>query len=528
MMGGDAVNVDERVYKLYVYLKDNPFNREEVSEFLEITPRQLSRLLNKWQEEEILDYSSGMGRGNASEVSFKINVESHFVNHLIHNIKTYDLQKLQEILQIPMSDSSRKLIKICIDESIFVKEKVQEDNHYHMEYLYHIPKCLDPLHPIDISLLTLLNNVADTLYISDKNELKSNIVIYDEWEGNNLIIHLYRNIRYSNGDILHASDVVHCIERLIDEKKNLGVYADILGVEVISASKLKIKLKKRKESIKWILSKVETSIYKVQNGQLIFTGPYKVDSVADDIMKIVYNPYYHHGTPDITSVIFVNDVKKYQKYYSRLSTREISLDESHNNDFLLFNPNTILSTDEREEIIYAIHCIMDGIKYEPRLIITKHFVLVSPKQSRIRNQSIMTRLNALFDTMEIIEISIEYYLEKHLDDLNADIILMSEVLRDNQYYYELLTSGKFIEWYYEPGISKNLLHVYNAKGADYWPYIEARYDNYMKENHLIVILDTYKKILHFPDNFENVMTDPYGIVYFNTIVIVNEDNSNDR
>lgn len=70
-MGGDAVNVDERVYKLYVYLKDNPFNREEVSEFLEITPRQLSRLLNKWQEEEILDYSSGMGRGMLQKSALK-------------------------------------------------------------------------------------------------------------------------------------------------------------------------------------------------------------------------------------------------------------------------------------------------------------------------------------------------------------------------------------------------------------------------------------------------------------------------
>lgn len=522
------MSVDERVYKLYIYLQENTFNRDDISEFLEITTRQLSRLLNKWQEEGIIEYKSGMGRGNASEVSFKVNVESHFVNHLIHNIKSYDIQQLQDILQIPMSDSSRKLIKICIDESIFVKEKVEFNDYYHMEYLYHLPHTLNPLSPMDISLLKLLNNIADTLYFYENNELKSNIVIYDEWEDNDLIIHLYRNIRYSNGDMLHASDVVHCIEYLIESKKETEVYGDVIGIEVINANKIRIKMKKRKEAIKWVFSKVESSIYKKVNEDFIFTGAYKVDSIEEGILKTSFNPYYHHGIPDITSVIYVNDVAKYQEYYGRYSFKERYSDDTHNNDFILFNPKTELSLEERGEVIYATQCFLDGKKYHTRLTIQKSFKILLLKQSKKNNQALVSKLNEWFDTLEVVETSISTYLENHLDSFNVDLVVMNEVVPNNQFYYELLTSGKFIDWYYNAHLSKELLHIYNAKGAEYRPYIEARYNNHMKENQLIVLLDKYRKTFYFPDNFENVTTDPYGIVFYNTIVVVDEGKDNDR
>ncbi|UOB20416.1 ABC transporter substrate-binding protein [Macrococcus armenti] len=521
------MNVDERVYKLYLYLQDNEFNRDNISDLLEITPRQLSRLLNKWQEEGILEYLSGKGRGNASEVKFNVNVESHFANHLIHNIKSYDMQSLQEILQMPMSDSSRKLIKICIDESIFVRETLDRNRYMHMEYLYHIPNSLNPLSPIDISLLTLLNNIADTLYFIENNKLKSSIVIYDEWDENDLVIHLYRNIRYSNGDMLHAADIAQCIEHLLHNKKDTEVYADILGVEVLSANKLKIKMKKRKEAIKWALSKAEAGIFKEINGQYLFTGPYMVETIEADIIKLTYNPYYHHSMPYITTLLFVNDVEKYQNFYEQSSFKEIETHDTYNVDFILFNPKTKLNLEERGEIIRAINCIIDGQKYKPAFSVEKKFKFLTLARSKESNTRITSELKSLFNSIEVIETNIATYLEKHLDTFEVDLILMNEVIPRNQFYYELLTTGKFSEWYFEREESKNLLHIYNAKSADYWSYVEERYNNYMKENNLIVIIDKYRKTFYFPDNFGNVATDPYGIVFYNSIVVIDEGKTDD-
>ncbi|ULG71816.1 SgrR family transcriptional regulator [Macrococcus brunensis] len=79
------MEVNERVFKMYLYLKENSFDRNQVADLLGITSRQLTRLLGKWQDEGILSYTSGSGRGNASELHFNINVEQEFINYFLKN-----------------------------------------------------------------------------------------------------------------------------------------------------------------------------------------------------------------------------------------------------------------------------------------------------------------------------------------------------------------------------------------------------------------------------------------------------------
>ncbi|UTH00004.1 SgrR family transcriptional regulator [Macrococcoides canis] len=521
------MNVDERVYKLYLYLEDNIFNRDDVSEFLQITTRQLSRLLNKWQEEGILEYISGVGRGNASEVNFLVNVESHFINHLIHNIKSYDIQQLQEILKYPMCDSSRKLIKICIDESLFVIETIDYKEFYHMEYLYHIPKYLDPLMPNDLALITILNNVADKLYYIEGQGLKSKLVIYDEWIDNELIIHLYRNIRFSNGDILHAADVVDCLNKLLQQKNNVLPYQEVIEIEAIGSNKVKVKMHKRIESIRWALAKAEASIYKIIDNEFVFTGPYKVDVAEQDLLKLSFNEYFQHGVPDITSLMFVTDIKKYQQYYNEVSFKEIQSEEYYNNDFILFNPKTTLSNDDRGEIIRAINMILSGKTYGSKYKIEQSFKILLLTKSRDKNMDIVQRLDKKFPSLEIVHTDVTTYMENNLNTFDADLILMSEIVPNNQFYFELLTTGKFMDWYVDNEKSKELLHLYHHKPPEYWTYAEKRYENYMKNNNLIAILERYKKTLYFPDNFQNITTDSYGITFYNSIVVVDEEYNDD-
>ncbi len=521
------MQIDERVYKLYLYLEDHSFNRDDVSEFLGVTARQLSRLLNKWQEEGIIEYISGVGRGNTSEVKFNVNVESGFVNHLVHHIESYDVQQLQEILNYPMSDGSRKLIKICIDESLFVRSAIDYKEIYHIEYLYHIPKSLNPLLQNDIALMNILNNIADRLYYIDGHELKSKLTIYDEWINNDLIIHLYRNTRFSNGDVLHASEVCDCLNQLINSKSDRLPYSEIKSVEYLDSNKIKIKMNRRMESIKWALAKAEASIYKVVDDAYIFTGAYKVDNMQDDFMKLTFNKYSLNDRPDITTLFFVTDIMEYKKYYSEIAFKEFCSSKYYSNDFVLFNPKTKLSNIQRSEIID----VFKGIFHQDRKVSkiqldTSCKLLLLAESSAVKN-NIADELTSKIDGLQVITADFSSYMLRDLNTFDVDMVLMGEVVSNSYFYFELLTTGKFIDWYGEYKQSNDLLYIYYYKTSDYWKYAEKHYESYMKNNNFIVILRRSKKLFYLPDNFHNVTTDSYGNTFYNEIVVVDEAYNND-
>ena len=327
--------------------------------------------------------------------------------------------------------------------------------------------------------------------------------------------------------MLHASEVCDCLNQLINSKSDRLPYSEIESVEYLDSNKIKIKMNRRMESIKWALAKAEASIYKVVDDAYIFTGAYKVDNMQDDFMKLTFNTYSLNDRPDITTLFFVTDIMEYKKYYSEIAFKEFCSSKYYSNDFVLFNPKTKLSNIQRSEIID----VFKGIFHQDRKVSkiqldTSCKLLLLAESSAVKN-NIADELTSKIDGLQVITADFSSYMLRDLNTFDVDMVLMGEVVSNSYFYFELLTTGKFIDWYGEYKQSNDLLYIYYYKTSDYWKYAEKRYESYMKNNNFIVILRRSKKLFYLPDNFHNVTTDSYGNTFYNEIVVVDEAYNDD-
>lgn len=511
------VDVDEKLLRLYLFLKHNDFSRDAVSDFLEISPRQLSRLMNKWSEDGFIQFNSGIGRGNATQIDFLKNIESEFINHLIRNLENYDVQQLQSIMSLDMSANTKRILRLCIEEVLYSRSDFSVDQFNFIDYLYRIPECIHPLESLDIALVTVLSNVGERLYTVKGNEVKKTLVIFDEWIGNDLIIHLQRDIHFSNGDLLFADNVVQILNTLIEVKSDLPGLNDVLNIEVVDTFKLKISMRKKSDLIKYILSQDFATIYKLKAGAILYTGPYFVQSIKQDIIKLKFNPYHTTHIPDITEVWLINDLNQYQDFVQRKDLKEVQTKLRFIMEFLIFNPNSNIPLYERKRLARII------LGEEQPEAFIDHLKMLGIKGSRGTAKNIIEILNACVKSFEYVEVNIEEYITTPLDSFAVDLVMMNEALPMHQKYFNLLLSEKFSSWTKQYKESEYLQYIYQHKATDYWQYAERNYEQFLIRNGHIVILDYFGKRILTMDSFKDYEVTDLGVVKYDSIISVEEE-----
>lgn len=520
------MNVDERVFRLYLYLRNHTFNREIISETLNVTVRQLSRLINKWQDEGILEYKSGVGRGNASTIIFLVNVESEFINYLIQHIRSYDLTKLNEILNYPMNSGLKKSLQIVIDNALYEKKFDDQEAHIHVSHLYRLPNSLDPIEANDLSTMTILNNISNCLYQTVGSEIIDQLVFYDEWVDDKFIIHLRKDIYFSNGDLMQAVDVVNCLKRAYDKVENYESFkSTIKSIYAVGSFKVVIDMKRKNNMIKLFLSQILCTIYKIIDNKFIFTGAYQIESIAEDAITTSINPYYYNSPPAITKIIFISDLEKYQSALQEVAVSEKNSKDYHSFEFMLFNPKTHLSLEERSIINEVVQSIINDKSYrdiDVSALMGKKFRLLVIKSSRRHLYQLTEKLSSVFEGLELLEIDFEEYISKHLDTFNCDVVIMNERLPSARMFFNLNTNGKLKDWYSNFYKTKHLYYIYSDKPEEYWQYAEQAYYTVMKEQCFLIMLKRYKNKYMLPTSYENVVTNSFGLIYYEAIVIANE------
>ncbi|MCU7557396.1 ABC transporter substrate-binding protein [Macrococcus capreoli] len=512
------VEVDEKLLKLYLYMQQNTFSRDTVSDYLEISPRQLTRLLNKWSEEGFISFNSGVGRGNATTIEFLKNIEGEYINHLIREIESYDVQQLQSVMALNMTDKSKRILRLCVEEVLYSRRDYDTKHLNYVDYLYRIPNVIHPLEPLDVALLTVLTNVGDCLYTVRENELAKNLVVYDEWVGNDLVIHLHKDIHFSNGDLLFADDVVNALKSLVKARNSLPGLSDVIDIVVLDIFKFKIKLQRKTDLIKSILSQEFSAIYKNDGERILFTGPYYVDSIKPEILKLKINPYCTNKLPDITDIWLINDAEQYQEFVQSKALKVEHTKNSYSIDFLLFNPESKLTTDERLRLGRVVQDM------EAPDVFVEELKLLGLKGSREKLNTTIEKLEQCVKSFEFIEISFDQYITSSLSDFNVDVVMMNEAVPVECKYFDLLMSGKFTEWMKSFKESQQLLYIYEHKSVDFWPYAERNYESFLIRNGLMVIIDYFGKKILKMDSFKDYEVNAYGIVRYDSIIAVEEVN----
>ncbi|MCE4957892.1 SgrR family transcriptional regulator [Macrococcoides caseolyticum] len=512
------MSVDDKLLRLYIFMKNNSFSREAVSDFLEISSRQLSRLLNKWSEDGFIAFNSGVGRGNATQVDFLKNIEAEYINEVIHGLENYNIIELQKMMSLDMSESSKRILRLCIEEVLFRRRDFSVKHSKYVDYLYRIPEVIHPLEYLDIALATVLENVGERLYIMDDNNIVNHLVAYDEWIGNDLIIHIHRDVHFSNGELLFADNIVQVLLNLVKKYRDFPGFNDIINIEVLAIFKFKITMSRPTDLIKLMLSQPFATIYKSKGKNIYYTGPYMIYFTSPEVIKLRINPYFTENIPDLTDIWLVKDADYYHDFVRNNDLRADDLKDSYSINFLLFHPNYQLPVSERKRLEEIIHteAMTDAFIDDMKLLIIK--------SSRSRIEETLEKISKCVKVFEIVEVTVEEYVKKNLNEFDVDAVVMNEFLDMDRRYFELLLSNKFSDWMKDYQESKNLNYIYRNKSVDYWPYAEYNYEQFLLKNGLMINIAYYKKMLPKVESFKEYELSAYGIPKYNTIISVEEGN----
>ncbi|WP_414047256.1 helix-turn-helix domain-containing protein [Macrococcus equi] len=521
-------NIDLKLLEFNHYLKTEDFNRKRAAEVLGISERQLIRNINKWQDDGFLEYRNGRGRGNRSYLKLRLDIEQYYVNEIINNIDCLKIEDMDKINELPISVQSKSIIHTLLNQCIH--QPKHNSGHYKiLDYIYRIPELIKPTEDMDVALSTIIFNTMDRLYEFDADgHLRSNIVAYDEWQEDGLLIHLYQDIHFSNGHLVFAENVVDCLKCLVEDMSIVSMI-DIQTIEVVSDFVLKIKMN-RSENIKFLLSQPHLSIYKDVDGKSIGTGPYVVAEHTNDKVVLKHSSQSHRFTPDVNEVILINDMEKYQQYFDTNKLSQFAI--FHKINFIIFNPDTRLSLDDRKMILNAAHDFLINrnvekefqrvIKIEPypcverdTAVEIKMLVIESFKREQY---FLYEYLVSLGFKVHKTEVTFETFLSRDIDEWDVDFIWLNEASPEVLFFYNLLSTSKFTKWLLNCDKSEEILKRFESTSVEDWSVINQEYQSYFKENARLSILSYGYRRYFVEKEYRNIIVNPYGVMLYDSLV----------
>lgn len=522
--------IDKRLIYIQSYLSGE--HEESLHEFIGISRRQLSRLLNTWQDEGWLEYTSGSGRGNKLDITLKVDAEKELFYHAIRNAKHMELSELQEYINLPWHEESKASVVEAINNEFY------QDNSggFLLDYVYDLPKKLYTHMPHDSVSYQIFDQIAEALYECKGDRLDYVLVRFDEWIDNDLHIHITKDAYFDDNVQLTTKHVQPILEHLCESSVYKRHFKLIESIEVVNDFYLILHCARRADHLRLLLSQPISLITRDSGGRVHGTGKYHIHQHNDSEIILAANPY-HKRQPQVQKIFLLRNKRKTREDYSKLN-RKYSIRFNLSNALLVCNPESDLSKEERmifrDAFLYYFKELIDEEQMEYSWL-TKMPELMKEKQQLSRpvkfisNEYNYEAFQTIFDKMsEDLDIQVEHqrmehieYLETDLKELNVDFILMIESFMNEQPYmlYELLMHCKCKEWFENQAEFNAFVEDFDLyKIDDMREKSEKLVSNIENDGYFTNIYLKYK-YFYFPSYVHFVEVNKYGYIDYGSTVV---------
>lgn len=519
--------IDKRLLVLEYFLnrQSEHYFLLNIANLFKVSERQVVRTLNKWQEEGWIEYIPGKGRGNPIQINLLFNMEEKILTEFLDNIDEMKIEEIRDFIELPWNERSIHFIQEKVNSLVSGDESLEQLTY--VEYIDQLPDTIHPSYVTDYTTSKIVYHIYETLYrVTNDGKIKRNLLHFDEWIENDLNLFLRRDIQYSNGMKMSAQDVRDCLETLMTTGHFVRLFTEFEEIEIVDDFHLILKFNKRPQFFEYRLASRYSGIYKkLPDGDTIGSGPYYLDVVDEETLRLSRNVFYRGNQPDIFNVLLTTNKQKYiasQKVYEQPYTLNVG------HEFLLFNPHKKLSIEQRKFLSAIILNTIEhisGHKVETQYeLITESIATFNRPLKVIVNQQIKDAMNQIKERLArykieliFIEMETEEYLNTHLLTTDADFCWMFESIHYIQPYrlIDLLTQSKFQEWY---GEFKDAQRFLSKDYHDSAISVANAYINNLKRQYLLVPIFTHTHTLLFSKQMKNLQQAAYGTLDYRLVI----------
>ncbi|MFF2754393.1 ABC transporter substrate-binding protein [Psychrobacillus sp. NPDC058041] len=305
--------MDKHLLTLWTSVPSGGIKHEDVAEILQLSTKQTVRYIQKWSSEGWLQYTSGRGRGNVSKLKWLKNVEAIFEEQVTKIIDEEPVELSSKYLIFDWSsDSKLRLMNKFRSKFGYVQttnDKLVIPRRYPFLTIH-------PLEAADVNSASMVANVYNRLVTVDEQGIVLPELAHS-WDitSTKVRIYLKKDIKFHDGSILTAEDVVLCLNKLRNYKQYQELWEPIQKIIVAAPLIIDLYYPSGCSYCLQLLGTMNASIYKENNGEVVGTGSFYIEDNNETKTTLVAFKEYFGERPLLDVVEFVQVPQDFDVVY---------------------------------------------------------------------------------------------------------------------------------------------------------------------------------------------------------------------
>jgi MarR-like DNA-binding transcriptional regulator SgrR of sgrS sRNA len=544
--------MENKLLTLWRYYPSGSIRVEEISETLQLSHKQTTRYLKKWNEEGWIAFTPGRGRGNVSTLKWKKDVEEVYEEEVVKLIDQEPVERISKYLMYNWStDSKMRLMNKFQTKLGFVQES--EDKLI-------VPKrypffSIHPLEAADVLSAHLVANVFNRLVsITEEGDIIPELAHSWDVSPTKLRIYLKKDIKFHDGSILTAKDVADCLDRLRNFPHYRDLWAPVETIEVKAPLIIDIGHPGGCSYMLPMLSMMCASIYKENKDRVLGTGCFALEENSDSKTTLAAFKEHFQERPLLDAVEFVQvpqDFKGiYQSHIERNHSSSVEVESDSGFGIVIMNATPGRdSAIQRKEVRDYLHWVIAKNRHslkecDPRMTPNEksimighdhHIAITEPERPSFTEPIVIRCANHtakttewLVDIFEKEDIPVERQwfsfadtLTKQPETLNVDLFVHGEIFESNQNFsfYHFLKNGfsPLYQLFANSEKWKDQLEEYLHTPFKDWTALNLKIEKMLIEESIMIPLYYEKRYIPFSTDIMNIKIKHFGYVDFSKL-----------
>ncbi|KAA0942100.1 ABC transporter substrate-binding protein [Sporosarcina sp. ANT_H38] len=542
--------MDKHLLTLWSSVPSGNIKQKKLADVLSLSTKQTARYIQKWSTEGWLTFNSGLGRGNVSTLLWLKNVEAVFEEHVTKLIDEEPVELSSKYLLLDWSTDCKQRLMNTFHSKFGYLQTTNDKLVVRRKYPF---LTIHPLKAADVNSANLVANIFNRLVAVDEKGIVLPELAHS-WDITPTKIRFYlkKDIRFHDGSILTAEDVVICLNKLRSYPQFQDLWAPVKSISVPAPLVIDICFPSRCSYCLHMLGTMNASIYKENNGDIFGTGCFYVQDNNDLKTTLVAFKDYFGERPLLDLVEFVQVPHNFEVVYSSSTQTKDrpTFQVESDSGFGVVIMNSFRNTPiRRKEIRDYVHYVIAKHRHEisksdARILPNHQGCLIGQSQTYVTQEVkrpdfsvplILKIVNYtekttmwIKDVLEKEGIPIEVkwvsFMDTIYDDtdnLHVDLFIHGEIfdLNQNFSFFHFLKNG------YSPlatimKIDKTLsryLTDYALTPFDDWSSLNLKVEKALLENSIMIPLYYAKRQIPFSADLMNINIKHFGYVDFSKL-----------
>ncbi|MFJ8067096.1 ABC transporter substrate-binding protein [Psychrobacillus sp. NPDC096426] len=542
--------MDKYLLTLWQSVTSGSIKHIEIAELLQLSQKQTARCIQKWTTEGWLEFISGRGRGNVSTLQWLKNVEAIFEERVMKMIDEDPVELSSKYLVLDWSSDSKLRLMNKFRTKFGYVQSTNDKLVIPRRYPF---LTIHPLEAADVNSANLVANVYNRLVAVDEQGLVSPELAHS-WDVSSTRVRIYlkKDIKFHDGSILAAEDVVACLDKLRKYPQYQLLWGPVQQVKVAAPLVIDIYFPTGCSYCLQMLGTMNASIYKETKSGFVGTGCFYLEDNDEKKTSLVAFKDFFGERPLLDVVEFVQVPEEFDVVY-----RSSALEENHStfqvesdSGFGVVMMNTFRNTAiQRKEVRDYLHYIIAKNRHEivqtdSRKLPNHEGCLIGKSQSysiskvikpdfseplvlKLVNYTENTTL-WLKDLLEKEGVPVETKWVSFKDTVwnigeneEADIFIHGEVFEMNQnfsfFYFLLNGNSKLASLLKKEKKLASYLEEYIHTPFEKWTSLNLKVEKELIDQSIIIPLYYAKRQIPFSADLMNINIKHFGYVDFSKL-----------